>query len=68
MSDRLELTVEDLAEMRGQAMGNVDFDPTDDQLRKACRRDPDLLPLAMRWGWSDTEVRDQLCAALEALA
>ena len=48
-------------------MGNVDFTPTDDQLREVCRRDPRLIPLAMMWGWSDTEVRDQLCAALEAL-
>lgn len=53
--------------MRGQAQGNIDFDPTDDQLREACRRDPRLLPLARMWSWHDTEVRDDLCAALEAI-
>jgi hypothetical protein len=67
MSERPELTTEDLAEMRGQALGNVDFEPTDDQLREVCRRDPQLLALAMMWSWHDTEVREQLCAALDAL-
>lgn len=66
MSDRLEPTAEDLAEMRDQALGNVDFEPTDDQLGEVCRRDPHLLALAMTWSWHDTEVREQLCAALTA--
>jgi hypothetical protein len=49
MSDRREPTAEDLAEMRDQALGNVDFEPTGDQLREVCRRDPQLLALAMVW-------------------
>lgn len=40
MSDRREPTAEDLAEMRDQALGNVDFEPTGDQLREVCRREP----------------------------
>ena len=68
MSAPPEPTAQDLAEMRGQALGNVDFEPTDDQLREVCRRDPRLLALAVMWSWHDTEVREQLCAALTALA
>jgi len=49
-------------------LGSVDFEPTDDQLREVSRRDPHLLALAMMWSWHDTEVREQLCAALTALA
>ena len=67
MSERREPTAKDLAEMHDEATGNVAFEPTDDQLREVCRRDPNLIPLAMMWGWGDTEVREQLCAALEAL-
>jgi hypothetical protein len=67
MSKPLEPTASDLAEMRDQATGNVSFEPTDAQLREVCRLDPQLIPLARMWSWGDTEVRDQLCAALEAL-
>ena len=57
---------QDLAEMRSQLLGNISFTPTDGQLRATWYAHPDLVGLALTWSWSDTEVRDQLCAVLEA--
>ncbi|GAB3161946.1 hypothetical protein GCM10027258_79970 [Amycolatopsis stemonae] len=60
-------SADDLARMRDETVGNVDFDVTDEQLLQVWLDDPHLVALAREWGWGDTEVRDQLCAYLEAL-
>jgi hypothetical protein len=56
---------DDLREMREVMMGVIDFEPTDDELR-AVWADQELVGLAHTWSWHDTEVRDDLAAALEA--
>jgi hypothetical protein len=58
---------ETLQAMRDMTMGNLDFEPTDDELRTAWRTMPVTRTMATEWGWNDTEVRDETCAALERL-
>ncbi|WP_433716923.1 hypothetical protein ACQP2U_43620 (plasmid) [Nocardia sp. CA-084685] len=50
--------------MRTAMQGVIDFVPSDDELRRIWS-DQQLIALAHAWGWSDTEVREQLAAALE---
>lgn len=68
---KIELEAADLQEMRDLVMGCIDFEPTDAQLREAVDQNTtegsSLLGLIIAWGWHDTEVRDQLCAALDQL-
>lgn len=61
---RLKIDDQDLKEIRDVLMGNVDGEVTDEQIRRAAT--PEIIALAMQWGWSDTEVRDELCTAVEA--
>jgi hypothetical protein len=58
---------ETLAEMRDEMVGNLDFEPTDDELRRVLAEHSHIVALAYEWGWGDTEVREQLAAALEAM-
>jgi hypothetical protein len=60
-------SVDDLARMRDETVGNVAFDVTDQQLQQVWRDHPHLVALAREWTWGDTEVRDKLCEQLEAL-
>ena len=53
--------------MRDETIGNVPFEADDELLHRAWQENPDLVALAGMWGWSDTEVRDQLCAVVEDL-
>ncbi|WP_410570565.1 hypothetical protein [Amycolatopsis sp. cmx-4-61] len=62
-----EPSAKDLALLNDETVGNVGFDVTDDQLRQVWRHDPHLVALARERTWGDTEIRDQLCASLEAL-
>jgi hypothetical protein len=54
-------------EMRDEMMGNLDFQPTDDELRRVFAEHRHIVALAYEWGWGDTEVREQLAAALGAM-
>lgn len=62
---KLELEDSDLAEIREMLMGNVDFEPTDAEIREVVLADPYAMVTARDWGWNDTEVRDRICVALE---
>ena len=55
---------DELREMREAMLGVIAFEPTDDELR-AVWVDQELVALAAAWSWHDTEVRDDLAAALE---
>lgn len=66
MSD-VKLTAEDLQEMADQMLGNITPVPSEDELREAIRREPDIFHLAQEWSWGDTEARDQLYLALHKL-
>lgn len=61
---KIELEASDLQEMRDAVEGNIDFEPTDEQLRKVTES-RQLLGLAVMWSWGDTEVRSDLVEALE---
>jgi hypothetical protein len=54
----------DLSEMRNSMLGVLSFSPSDEELRVAYNN-RDLVSLALRWGWGDTEVREELAAFLE---
>ncbi len=64
---KLELEPADLHQIRDMLKGNINFEPTDEQIRRVVLADPYAMATAWDWGWNDTEVRDRLCAALEAL-
>ena len=59
---------EHIAAIRGELLGNVDYDPSDDELRKLFADNPDLVGLAISWEWGDTEVRDKVCDLVERAA
>lgn len=54
--------------MRYELVGNVAIEATDVMLRRVFAEFPQVVWLARQWGWGDTEVRDQLCAAVEQIA
>ena len=66
MSERREPTAKDLAEMRDEAMGNVAFSHRRPSPR-GMPPGPPPDPARHDVGLGHTEVREQLCAALEAL-
>lgn len=57
----------DLQEMEDQTLGNLGFQPTRAQLRQVWRENPWMVVLGRSETWSDTEAREQLCAALTEL-
>jgi hypothetical protein len=68
---KIELEPHDYDEIRDMTMGNLDFVPTNDQIDRALDS-PELdrnyvIATAASYGWNETETRDTLCAALEAL-
>ncbi|MGI8307005.1 hypothetical protein [Saccharopolyspora hattusasensis] len=50
--------------MRDETTGLISFEPTDDDLRRVWMDNPHLVARVQKWGWEDTEVRDELRAAL----
>lgn len=66
MTDTAQPTPDELAAMRAETLGHLDFEPTDDDLIRVWLDNPHLVARAQQGGWGgDTDMRDQLCAALE---
>lgn len=65
MTETVHPTPDELATMRAETLGVLNFEPTDENLRRVWLDNPHLVAQAQEWGWGDTDVRDQLCAALE---
>lgn len=53
--------------MRNEMVGILDFEPTDEELGRIFVDYLGLVLHATEWGWEDTEVRAELCTALEEI-
>ena len=58
------LTAQDVADFRRDFNWRLP-DVTDEALTEAFAGHDNIVWLARRWGWHDTEVRDSACIALE---